>query len=518
MGLQQKLALKQGQSLVMTPQLSQSIKLLTLSNIELEEFVISEVERNPLLEIASPNEVADNSAMSTQGQSEPDHPAPLTDNTELETSAQNLSDNIGSSLENEFPDEQDYRNSTNTDNAISKEDLHGQTVSGGLSISSAGSSHDNDFADYTAQAETLEDHLSGQLMLSAVDQTVARITQEMIHDLDDAGYLRTDLVSLCDRLGCTMPLVEEALKLLQSFDPIGIGARNLSECLSLQLQDRNHLDPAMQKVVDNLDLLAKRDFAALGKLTGLEMDDLHDILLEIRSLDPKPGTAFEHAPLVHVVPDITVRESQAGAWAIELNNETLPKVLVNNSYAALVSKGDKDKEGKAFLDTCLQSANWLTRSLDQRAQTILKVTKEIVRQQDAFFAYGISHLRPLTLREVADAIDMHESSVSRVTTNKYVMTPRGLYELKFFFTTSIASSGDGETHSSTAVQEKIRQLVDAESHQKVLSDDALVDALKAQGIDIARRTVAKYRDLMHIPSSVQRRREKKAQVMAQSGR
>ena len=496
----------------MTPQLSQSIKLLTMSNIELSTFVEDEIERNPFLERdtrpdgdAQENRTSDAASNGESAETIRD----VTALTELETSAQSLSENLGTSVENEFPDEQDYFKADKQKETSSGADGTHLTSSG-LSVSSNTSAYDKTVADFAASSVSLQDHLAAQLSMAAVSAPIAAISSELISNLDDAGYLVESIADISERLGAESEDVEEALKLVQSFEPTGVGARSLSECLSLQLRENDHLDPAMQIILDNLDVLAKRDFASLSRLAGINTEDLQDALIEIQALDPKPGTAFESAPLQHIAPDVFVTEATDGSWKIELNSETLPRVLINESYSAKVSSQlGKDAE-KEFITDCMQTANWLTKSLDQRAKTILKVATEITKQQDAFLAEGIRHLKPLTLNEVAIAIDMHESTVSRVTSNKYVMTPRGLYELKFFFTTSIGSTEGGEGHSSAAVRDRIREMIDAETADNILSDDTIVTNLKDDGIDIARRTVAKYRDAMHIQSSVQRRREKRA--------
>ncbi len=514
MSLQQKLTMRQSQSLVMTPQLSQSIKLLTLSNIELANFVEDEIEQNPFLEpdTRQDGQATDHRGNEIQNNQTNDIASELTANTELETSAQSLSENIGTSIENVYPDEQDYRKGE-ADNALTKEFYETSISAGGLQVSQNGSSHDQQIADYTATQTTLRDHLLAQLTIARASPELGFVVTDLIDNLDDAGYLRADIEVVSKRLGCPIEFANKALALLQSFEPTGIGARVLSECLSLQLKDKDHLDPAMKIVIDNLDLLAKRDFESLKRLTNLGMDDLHDILIEIQELDPKPGTVFETSPVQHVAPDIYVREASDGSWIIELNSETLPRVLVNNSYMTEVGNKLRDEKSKEFVAQCLQTANWLTKSLDQRAQTILKVSREIVKQQDAFLVHGVRHLRPLTLRLIADEIEMHESTVSRVTTNKYMMTPRGLFELKYFFTTSITND-DGENHSAESIRDQIRSMIENETAKTVLSDDAIVLALKKVGVDIARRTIAKYRDAMHIPSSVQRRREKRAKEAA----
>jgi RNA polymerase sigma-54 factor len=333
--------------------------------------------------------------------------------------------------------------------------------------------------------------------------------------VDEAGYLTGDLAQVCAKLGAPAAEAEAVLAILQTFDPPGVCARNLTECLAIQLKERDRFDPAMQALVAHLDLLAKRDLAALRKICGVSDEDLTDMIGEIRQLNPKPGLAFGSTLVQPIVPDVFVRSGPDGNFIVELNSDTLPKVLVNQSYHAEVVKTAKSEKDKSYLADCLQTATWLMRALDQRAKTILKVSTEIVRQQDAFFVHGVQHLRPLNLKTVADAISMHESTVSRVTANKYMATSRGIFELKYFFTSAIASAHGGEAHSAEAVRDRISHLIAAESPQDVLSDDTIVEKLREAGIDIARRTVAKYREAMRIPSSVQRRREK--QTLAANG-
>ena len=286
-------------------------------------------------------------------------------------------------------------------------------------------------------------------------------------------------------------------------------ARTLAECLTLQLKDQNRFDPVMAALLANLELLANRNLAALKRAVGVEMDELAEMIQEIKRLNPKPGLKFGSVQMQPVVPDVIVRPASDGGWHVELNSDTLPRVLVNRTYYTRVSQSSSASKDKDYLLECLQTANWLVKSLDQRARTILKVAEQIVRQQDGFFTHGVQHLRPLNLKTVADAITMHESTVSRVTSNKYVATPRGIFELKYFFTSSIASADDGEAHSSEAVRFRIKQLIDNERADDILSDDKLVEKLKGESVDIARRTVAKYREAMRIPSSVQRRRDKR---------
>jgi RNA polymerase sigma-54 factor len=342
------------------------------------------------------------------------------------------------------------------------------------------------------------------------------IGQHLIDLVDEAGYLAGEPALIAEKLAAPQAEVEAVLAILQGFDPPGICARNLTECLSIQLAERDRFDPAMQALVGHLDLLAKRDLAALRRICGVDDEDLADMIGEIRQLNPKPGLAFGTTLVQPIVPDVFVRPSPDGSWLVELNSDTLPKVLVNQRYYAQVCKGTKGEKEKAYLADCLQSATWLIRALDQRAKTILKVSIEIVRQQDAFFAHGVQHLRPLNLKTIADAISMHESTVSRVTANKYMATIRGIFELKYFFTSAIAAADGGEAHSAEAVRHRIKQLIDEERAPDVLSDDSIVEKLRAAGIDIARRTVAKYREAMRIPSSVQRRREKRSPIGAAS--
>jgi RNA polymerase sigma-54 factor len=333
--------------------------------------------------------------------------------------------------------------------------------------------------------------------------------------VDEAGYLTTDLGFVAEKLGALPAQVEQVLSLLQQFDPPGICARNLKECLAIQLRECDRYDPAMQALVERLDLVARRDFQALRRICGVGDEDLVEMIAEIRRLDPKPGLAFGSTLVQPIVPDVFVRAAPDGGFAVELNTETLPKVLVNQRYYTSISKNAKAQD-KNYLSECMQSATWLVRALDQRARTILKVATEIVRQQDAFFAQGVQHLRPLNLKTVADATSVHESTVSRVTANKYMATARGIFELKYFFTAAIAASDGGESHSAEAVRHRIRQLIDDENAGNVLSDDTIVERLREAGVDIARRTVAKYRDAMRIPSSVQRRREKLLALRAAS--
>jgi len=369
---------------------------------------------------------------------------------------------------------------------------------------------DEDLLESTvADGGSLKDYLVGQLAIAALDGEKRLVCVSLIDAIDEAGYLRADLDEVSTRLGTERHIVDDVLKVLQGFDPVGIAARDLAECLTLQLKYRDRFDPAMEAMIGHLDLVAKRDTAQLCQLCGVDAADIADMVAEIRTLSPKPGSSFGGEPVQPVVPDVLVREGPDGSWLIELNSDTLPRLLVNSRYYAKVSAHARDKDSKNYLTECLNNANWLVKSLDQRARTILKVSSEIVRQQDGFLTFGVRHLRPLNLRTIADAIGMHESTVSRVTSNKYISTPRGLFELKYFFTASIQSSVNGaECHSAEAVRDRIREMIEREGIKEVLSDDRIVSLLTADGVNIARRTVAKYREAMRIPSSVERRRLK----------
>lgn len=514
MALTTKLIMRQGQALVMTPQLLQAIKLLQFSNLELAAFVQEELERNPLLERADDLPDADEPSFPQ----DPDvvlHGAPAANGdvheaSEVEWSSESfatsaLEAGVGTELANAFDDE---RLSTPGERQASSEN-------GGLSASSwsgsSGPAAQGDSANleaYVAAETSLRDHLVAQLRLASADPIDRLIGQSLIDSIDETGYFTDTLSEVAARLGASLERTEKVLALIQSFEPSGVGARNLAECIAIQLRERDRFDPAIQTLVAHLDLVAKRDYATLRKLCNVSAEDVGDMIAEIRRLDPKPGRAFGGATVQAVVADVTLYPIPDGSWHVELNADVLPRLLVNQVYATRVARTKANDVDRSFLSNCLQSANWLTKSLEQRARTILKVATEIVRQQDAFFAHGVEHLKPLNLKTIADAIGMHESTVSRVTSNKYIATPRGLFELKYFFTASIASHNGASAHSAEAVRFRIKQMIDRESADEILSDDAIVDRLKSSNVDIARRTVAKYRESLRIPSSVERRRLK----------
>jgi RNA polymerase sigma-54 factor len=492
MSLAPRLDLRQSQQLVMTPQLQQAIKLLALSNLEVESFIAEALERNPLLD-------------TDRGSEDGAEPAPAPAEAPDLITAE------------EIPTSDAPMGEAALDIDVGGEDLHQDSASdrigldGGLGLGATGNGgapeDGPDFDSFAGAGVSLHEHLRRQAgeLLSGVELALAELLIEMI---DETGYLVGSLPDFAQRLGVPLAAVERVLGVIHSFDPPGIGARNLAECLALQAKDADRYDPAMARLIANLDYLAKGNFAALKRICQVDDEDLADMVRELRAYDPKPGCRFESEGdrVDGVVPDVFVARRGAG-WAVELNSASLPRLLVNRTYYTELSTGAQDKKSKAWLAECMADANWLVKALDQRARTIIKVATEIVKQQEGFFRGGVAYLKPLTLRQVAEQVELHESTVSRVTSNKYLSCDRGLFELKYFFTSGVQSS-DGEGVSAEAVKNRIRALCAAEDPKAILSDDQLVDMLKREGFDIARRTVAKYREAIGIGSSVQRRRQK----------
>src|SRR5580704_10590461 len=454
MALTQRLQIRQSQALVMTPQLMQAIKLLQLSNLDLVAYVEAELERNPLLDRSAEDErPADKPGDATAAPDEPSARGEAWNEGEGPSNGHAIDERLDISADDVFPD----------DAAPSRPRT--SELPAGYSEWAAVGTGGRDDGDYNLEAfvsaeTTLADWLREQLTLAVADPAGRMIGLYLIDLVDEAGYLGGDLAAVAEKLGTSVAEVEAVLAIVQSFDPPGIAARDLAECLALQLKERNRFDPAMEALITRLDLLARRDFAVLKKICGVGDEDLADMIAEIRRLNPKPGLAFGSTVVQPIVPDVFVRPGPDGGWIVELNSDTLPKVLVNQTYYAEVSATARRDTDKSYLAECLQSATWLVRALDQRARTILKVSNEIVRQQDGFFARGVEHLRPLNLKTVAEAIGMHESTVSRVTANKYMSTSRGIFELKYFFTSAIAASHGGEAHSAEAVRHRIKQLND----------------------------------------------------------
>ena len=539
MAIGPRLEIRQTQALVMTPQLQQAIRLLQLTNLELNQYVEQELENNPILERAGQDGVNETATID-DGNLTAD---PMVDVLrEALTSSVGISDDgvvsdaaarelDGATLPGtdgldgaDVPLDTDYDNTYNNDSAadlptgdIDPSASEGYELgdwSGASTGMSGGESSTVTMEQVLGNNISLKEHLLQQMNVLLVDPAQRLIGRDLIEHLDAAGYLCEETGFIADRLGCDVALVDAVLGQMQQLDPPGIFARNLSECLILQLQDKNRYDPAIAALVKNLHLMVAINIPGICKFCGVGRDDAEEMVAELKALNPKPGQAFDHGVAAPVVPDVIVLEKADGGWTVELNNDNLPRLLINRQYYAEINEAARRKEDKAYISECLQSANWLIKALDQRARTILSVASELVRQQDGFLAHGVPELRPLNLRAIAEVVGMHESTVSRVTSNKYVATPRGVFELKYFFTSALASSNGGENHSSEAVREQMRDLIENEAPTAILSDDKLVEILRLPGVAIARRTVTKYRVALGIPSSVQRRRAKRMAARA----
>jgi RNA polymerase sigma-54 factor len=507
MSLVQRLDLRQAQTLVMTPQLQQAIKLLQLNNLEIVEFVAQEMQQNPLLE--------------ESGNTDQDRPLENTEAGQDRVAAVAAPDNGPAAA-----DRQAEQFEAGAMDEQARDVVDGVEISGDRDVpaggegamgfaGTGGGNFDGEVTDFTermSRERTLREHLLEQLNTEFDDPKERLIGAVIIEFLEPSGYLSdgdTAVHNVATMLGVEDVAVEAVLKGMQLFDPPGILARSLAECLAIQLMQLNRFDPAMEALCRHLNLLAERRFNDLMRLCGVDSADLADMITEIRALDPRPGLRFEGAAEAQsVIPDILMRQTRDGGWTIELNPDTLPRVLVNRRYYSEINRGCRTAAEREYLTDRLNAANWLIRSLDQRAQTILKVATEIVNQQEEFFRHGVARLRPLVLRNIAEIIGMHESTVSRVTTNKFMSTPRGMLELKYFFSTAIPRADGGESFAAEAIRQRLKALIDSEAPNDILSDDTLVEQLQGEGMDIARRTVAKYREQLGIPSSVQRRRQK----------
>ena len=495
MGLGPRIDIRQSQSLVLTPQLTQAIKLLQLSNLELEAFIAEEISKNPLIEEIGGEEEggAAVSAVPAMADSEGVGEG-AGDEAPPDPGADELIAALGAS--DDQPLDIDW-----TDQALETDsfaDVAGSTSAG---VPDGGF----DFDRLEAGGESLSEHLLAQL--HGLGGRAGELAQTIAAMIDETGYLTTPLSDIAEDQQVSRAEVERALIIVQSLDPPGVGARNLAECLALQAKAADRYDPAMARLIDNLELLSRGQMAALKRICGVDDEDLGDMVRELRAYDPKPGCRFSSEAADDVTPDVFIKRTAQG-YAVELNSATLPRLLVNRRYYQELKSGPQDKTSKAWLSECLTNANWLVKALDQRARTIVKVVSEIVKRQHGFFERGVSGLKPLTLREVGEAIEMHESTISRVTSNKYVLCDRGLFELKYFFSSGVGSSeAGGEGAAAGAVKAAIGELIAQE--REILSDDTLVELLKDRGFDLARRTVAKYREAMGIGSSIQRRRERK---------
>jgi RNA polymerase sigma-54 factor len=482
MGLGPSLSIRQSQQLVLTPQLTQAIKLLQLSNLELESFIAEELSKNPLLE-APAQEGGDEQPAGDFVADEPDG-----DEAPDDPGADDL---IRGQADDDRPLDMDWQSEALETDSFS--DV----------VTSSGGEEAFDFDRVQYAAASLAEHLTDQLHGASGD--IGELARIIAETLDETGYLSVPLDQIAVLTGAPMAKVERALDLVQGLEPAGVGARSLAECLALQARAADRYDPAMARLIDNLDLLSKGRTADLKRICGVDDEDLADMIRELRAYDPKPGCQFSGNGAEEVTPDVFVRRTRGG-FAVELNQATLPRLLVNRRYYQELKSGPQDKQSRAWLSECLQTANWLVKALDQRARTIVKVVSEIVKRQQGFFERGVSAMKPMTLREVAEEIGMHESTVSRVTSNKYLLCDRGLYELKYFFGSGVASA-EGDGAAAEAVKAGIKELIDAET--EILSDEAIAGLLKNRGFDVARRTVVKYRESMGIGSSIQRRRLRK---------
>ncbi len=498
MALGPRLDLRQSQTLVMTPQLQQAIKLLALSNLEVEAFIGEALDANPLLDVG---EVA---------------PAPEADDADALARRTTLESSPVDQLVSEGRAEEDRPLDIDTA-ALDRDRDTGDGDPGaewGSDFRLASGEAGPDIDERGAGEETLSEHLQSQIGAATANPRIAAIAFHLAGLLDDAGYLTADLRDVAGELGLALAEAEEALALIHTLDPTGVGARTLSECIALQAIEADRHDPAMARLIENLDLVARGEFARLKRMCGVDDEDFADMLAELRGYDPKPGLRFGQGGGEPVTPDVLLTARADGGWDIALNQATLPRLVVNRAYYLELKGTCGGKDDRGWLSDKLADANWLIKALDQRQKTILKVAAELVKQQDGFFRHGVSHLKPLTLRAVAEEIGMHESTVSRVTSNKYLNCERGTFELKYFFTSGVGGDSQGEgAASAEAVKAAIRQLIDAEHPKAVLSDDTLVDLLKEKGFDLARRTVAKYREAIGIGSSVQRRRQKALAVV-----
>ena len=482
MALRPRLDIRQAQSIVMTPKLQEAIRLLQLSNLELSEFLELELEKNPFLyrlDVDEHSEADENSSDN------------LCAVTKSKTKANDIkvADANKHLINNNIFDQRNFFKTQTP-----------ETLPVDLSTGK--------FTSTSTEKVSLQNHLLEQINVDIPDRIDRVIAIYMLDALDESGYLTLDTNAIAETLGCTIYRVKRVLNTVQNFDPPGIFARNLSECLALQVKDRGLYDPAMQELINNLNLLAKRKFNFLKRLCGVDGERLLEMIKEIRSLQPKPAVVFDHNIVPVVTPDVFIYRKKGGDWLVELNTNTLPKLMVNDRYYKEINEKTLKVKDKTYLSNSYQSANWLLRAVDQRANTIVNVVSEITRQQAEFFEKGVQYLKPLVLKEIADALNIHESTVSRVTRNKFVATPRGTFGLKYFFSFAIGQNRNNKTQSSEAVRFQIKNLIEAETSENVLSDDKIVNILKKDGIDIARRTVAKYREVMHIPSSIQRKRDK----------
>lgn len=494
MALGPRLELRTSQTLQLTPQLVQSIKLLQLNNLELAAFVEDELEKNPFLE---QEVIQEEIPQADEAASDAEPSDWLHD--DLTPSQSALETELDMNLGNVFDDD-NHRTSDFSEIGLSPK------LPTDLSLST--DDDEFEFDRWLSEEITLADHLIAQLGVLKIDAITYNLCEHIIGLLDERGYLRENLSDLAAQFGLDEAQIEKALNHVQSLEPTGVGARNLAECLTLQLIEKNRFDPCMAALLQNLNLLIDRNHPKLRKICNVDEDDFSQMLLEIKELNPSPGLAFYSSQMQIRVPDIILKQAEDGGWIVEMNEEVLPKLLLNQQYAVHLQKNSMKAEEKSFFTDAYQSASWLIRSMEARTKTILKVATEIVRQQDEFFHYGMVKLKPLTMKQIADLVELHESTISRVVAHKTILSPRGIFDMKFFFTQSVGGENQDQSQSAESIRWRVKNLVDSEDPKSILSDDAIVELLKQQGVEVARRTVAKYRDMLSIPPSSERRRLK----------
>lgn len=491
------LQLKLGQQLTMTPQLQQAIKLLQLSTLDLQQEIHQALESNPMLEL-----IEDDETKELQTDS----------NTQQEVKSDTAPSEEASDNDYQTSDESDWQDNITSDSTADSnwDDTYSNSQS-----SSSFDSESSDFESRNAAEETLQDHLHWQLNLTPLSEKDLSIGIAIIDAIDANGMLTVDVESIHSGFDAELEIeldeVTAVLHRIQQFDPLGVGYRNLSECLKTQLDhledpvSADHVAHAKLIVCEHLELLGHRDYAQLMRRTKLKEPELRLAIALIESLDPRPGSAISPATTTYVVPDVIVtKQADTGKWKVELNPETAPKIRINSSYASLVKRADSSNDNNYLRDN-LQEARWFIKSLQSRNETLMKVSTRIVEHQKGFLEYGEEAMKPLVLHDIAEAVSMHESTISRVTTQKYMHTPRGIFELKYFFSSHVSTKGGGEC-SSTAIRAIIRKLVAAENVRKPLSDSKITTLLEERGINVARRTIAKYRESLSIPPSNERKR------------
>lgn len=494
MSLAPRLDLRQSQTLTMTPRLQQAIRLLQMSSLELEAAVSEELEKNPFLEREGGENEADASEQNEFSEFEGrEELSSLFDSAGQEDAPPDTNDlpTEDSFYEqaNDFSEEIDYSPDFSMDpwsGSGARGDTDGKVSAVDLCASKPASFYEA---------------LTRQINMAFHNPRERALAVSLLEKLDGNGYLPAE--------ACT-PEVEKILPVLQGLSPTGIFARSLSECLALQLKELDRCDPAMAVMLDNLELIAQREYKKLSKLCGVDEEDIADMIAEIRRLNPKPASVLTQDVPSVLIPDVLLKRDKFGRFVVELNQAALPRVLINRTYVAEISAAGKgDKAANKFVNEHLSSANFLIKALNQRAETILKVAGEIVERQKDFFTQGEKALKPMVLRDIAEAVGMHESSISRVTTGKYIACSQGIFELKYFFSQGLESRFGDDLISAQAIKRRIRELIEAEEKDNILSDEALVYMLKRENIDIARRTVAKYREALGIPTSAQRKRDKR---------